>query len=157
MTKSAKDGVDCEIRILGKRHAAVDVEALCSHLDLIVGKKVAEVMINQHMSSLGEEDAQKARTQNPQATAQEVFDTLAHADCMAGIGMTRITTKGDSVGEVDVEISNPCLKQVEGSAKAFLFSYWCGVSAYLFANRFRLNYVVYDEARDLIRCQIVPR
>ncbi len=42
-----------ELRIHGKRHTAIDAQALCDHLDSLVGPTVAEVIINNHPVPIG--------------------------------------------------------------------------------------------------------
>ena len=64
-------------KILGRRHVAVDIEALCEHVDLLVGPQVAEVIMNHHLIRLGKEDAEFVRKQNPNATPAEIVERLA--------------------------------------------------------------------------------
>jgi len=151
------DEEKCELRILGERHVAVDVEALCNHLDTLVGSKVAEVMINQHTFPLGRDDAARIREKNPQATVREVIDSLIEADCASGVGITRIVLPESPSDSVDLEISNPCMKRTFGAAKALLFSYWCGALTYLLGKEYRVSFVAYDESKNLLKCQIAPR
>lgn len=156
MGETIQDDARCEIRILGMRHALIDVEALCNRLDLIVGSRVAEVIINQHMSALGREDATRIREEKPQATARQILDILIEADCTTGVGVTKVTAAQGLLDPVEIEVSNPCVRKTVGSAKSFLFSYWCGVLTCLSGRQFRIGYAVYDESRNLTRCQLVP-
>src|SRR3989304_5928633 len=50
-----------ELRILGKRHTALDAQALCDHLDSLVGPTVAEVIMDNHERRLGKEEAEPQR------------------------------------------------------------------------------------------------
>jgi len=146
-----------EIRILGQRHAAVDIPGLCEHLDLIVGAKVAEVVMNQHEFRQGKDDAASIRQEKPEAAIQEILDSFASADTFSGVGVVKVTIPEASPGPIDVEISNPCVKRTTGATKPFLFSYWCGLFTQLLGKEFRIDYVTYDENKNLMKCRIIPR
>jgi hypothetical protein len=73
------------------------------------------------------------------------------------MGVVRVTTPETSLGPIDVEILNPCVKGTTGAAKSFLFSYWCGVFTQLLETEFKIDEVTYDEERNLMKCRIVPR
>lgn len=152
-----RDEAKCELRILGQRHVAVDVQALCDQLDLMVGPKVAEVIMNQHQFRLGKEDVAVIRRQRPQAIVPEIIDSLRDSTCASGAGIAKISPLGNPVGTVDLEISHPCVKRAVGAASKFFSSYWCGALTSLFDKTFKAENLVYDEARDLLRCRIVPR
>ncbi len=77
-----------ELRMLGQRHAAINVEALCRHLDALAGVKVAEVILNNHQVRLGREDASGIRKERPKATVREFTDALIEADSLSGLGIT---------------------------------------------------------------------
>jgi hypothetical protein len=145
------------LRILGQRHAAVDIQGLCEHLDLIVGPKVAEVVMNQHEFRQGKEDAASAHQEKPEATIQELLDSFANAETLSGVGVVKVTTPEASPGPIDVEILNPCVKRTAGAAKSFLFSYWCGLFTQLLGKEFKIDYVTYDENKNLMKCRIIPR
>jgi len=147
-----------ELRILGERHVAVDAQALCEHLNAMTGTRVAEVLMNQHESRLGKEDAARIRErENPQASVQEVIDLLIDAECLSGVGIVKLTVPENLVGPISLEISNPCVKGTLGVAKALLISYWCGALTYLLGKEFEATHVIYDEGANLIKCRIVPR
>jgi hypothetical protein len=146
-----------ELRILGQRHAAVDIQGLCEHLDLIVGPMVAEVVMNQHEFRQGKEDAANIRQEKPEAAIQELLDSFANAEALAGAGVVKVTIPEASPGPIDVEISNPCVKRTTGAAKSFLFSYWCGLFTQLLGKEFKINKVAYDENKNLMKCRIIPR
>jgi hypothetical protein len=146
-----------ELRILGQRHTAIDIQGFCENLDLIVGPMVAEVVMNQHELRQGKEDAASLRQRKPEAAIQELLDSFANAESLSGIGVVRVTIPKASLRPIDVEISNPCVKQTTGAAKSFLFSYWCGVFSQLFGKEFKIDHVAYDESKNLMKCQIVPR
>jgi len=146
-----------ELRIFGQRHAAVDIQGLCEHLDLIVGPKVAEVVMNQHEFRQGKEDAASIRQEKPEAAIQELLDSFANAEALTGVGVVKVTIPEASLGPIDVEISNPCVKRTTGAAKSFLFSYWCGIFTQLLGKEFKIDQVAYDENKNLMKCRIIPR
>ena len=146
-----------ELRILGQRHAALDIQGFCAHLDLIVGAMIAEVVINQHEFRQGKEDAASIRQRKPEAAIQELVDLFANAEALSGVGVVKVTIPETSLGPIDVEISNPCVNRTTGAAKSFLFSYWCGLFTQLLGKEFKIGQVAYDENKNLIKCQIIPR
>jgi len=146
-----------ELRILGQRHVAIDIQGFCEHLDLIVGPMVAEVVMNQHMFRQGKEDAANIRQEKPEAAIQELLDSFANAEALSGVGVVKVTIPEASPGPIDVEISNPCVKRTTGAAKSFLFSYWCGLFTQLLGKEFKINKVAYDENKNLMKCRIIPR
>jgi hypothetical protein len=146
-----------ELRILGQRHAAVDIQGLCEDLDLIVGPMVAEVVMNQHEFRQGKEDAASIRQRKPEASIQELLDLFANAEVLSGVGVVKATIPNASPGPINVEISNPCVKRTTGTAKSFLFSYWCGVFTQLIGKEFKIDQVAYDENKNLMKCRIIPR
>jgi len=150
------DTMKCELRIFGQRHVAVDVQALCDHLDMLVGTAVAEVIVNQHEFRLGKEDAARIRQERPQASLRELVDSLIRAECLSGVGMVKVRIPENSVGPVDLDISNPCVKRTAGPYRSIVFSYWCGVFTCLLGKEFKAEYVAYDRDRDLLKCRMVP-
>jgi len=152
-----QDRSKCELRVLGKRHVAVDVQALCDRLDLMVGPKVAEVILNQHEFHLGKQDAAEIRAQKPHASVREIVGLLTDAECVSGVGTVGLAIPENPPYRVKLEIANPCVRRTVGASKAFLSSYWCGVLTSLLGKEFKAEGVVYDEARDLLKCELVAR
>jgi hypothetical protein len=146
-----------ELRILGQRHVAIDIQGFCEHLDLIVGPMVAEVVMNQHEFRQGKDDAASIRQEKPEAAIQELLDSFANAEALSGVGVVKVTIPEASPGPIDVEISNPCVKRTTGAAKSFLFSYWCGLFTQLLGKEFKIDQVAYDENKNLMKCRIIPR
>ena len=144
-----------ELRILGRRHTSLDIQGLCEHLDLIIGAGVAEVLMNQHEFRLGKEDAASAHHERPEATIQELVNSFANAETLSGVGVVRVAIAETSPSAIDLEISNPCVKQTTGAAKSFLFSYWCGVLTELLGKEFKIDHVTYDENKNLMKCRII--
>jgi hypothetical protein len=146
-----------ELRILGQRHTAVDMQGFCEHLDLIVGPKIAEVVVNQPELRQGKEDAASARQKNPKATLGELVDFFENAVALSGVGVMKVVVHDGSSSPIDLEISNPCVKQTTGSAISFLFSYWCGIFSVLLGKEFKIDDVTYDDRGNMMKCRIVPR
>jgi hypothetical protein len=142
-------------RILGRRHVAVDIEALCEHLDLLVGPQVAEVIMNHHVVRLGKEDAELERKEHPNASSMEIIERFAEAWRLSGMG--DVQAKLDENGpELRVSIVNPCLRKTEGSAKSFLFSHWCGALSVILGGAFEVKNATYDSQKDVMSGTIVP-
>jgi hypothetical protein len=146
-----------ELRILGQRHTAVDMQGFCEHLDLTVGPMVAEVVMNQHEFRQGKEDAASIRQEKPEVVIQELVDSFVNAEALSGVGVVKVTIPDASHGPIDVEISNPCVKRTTGAAKSFLFSYWCGLFTQLLGKEFKIDQVAYDKNKNLMKCRIIPR
>jgi hypothetical protein len=145
-----------ELRILGKRHLALDAEALCRHLDALVGQSVAEVIIGNHESRLGKEDAERFRRGKPNASIEEIIETISETDLLSGVGLTKVTIQG-SGESVSVEISNPYVKETTGAAKSLLFEYWSGVFSYLFGKEYDSKGVYFNESTNVLTTRLVPR
>lgn len=152
-----QDTAKCEIRILGNRHVGIDVQALCDRLDLVLGSRVAGVIMNQHEFRLGKEDAAKIRLEKPQATLREIVDIMVEAERASGVGVINVAAPDKLLGPIELEISNPCVKRAAGASEAFIFSYWCGVFSHLLGKEFKVNYATYDGDRDLLKAEIVQR
>jgi len=148
-----------ELRILGQRHTALDAQALCDHLDSLVGPTVAEVIMDNHERRLGKEDADRFRRERRQASVREIIDVIIETDLMSGAGVTKVTIPEGAMyeGAILVEIHNPCVRAASGAAKAFLFSYWCGALSSLLDNEFEAKDVSYDETENLLTARIVRR
>jgi len=154
---SVWDKAKGELRIQGQRHIAIDAQGLWEHLDLILGSRVAEVVLNQHMLRQGREDAAAARQERPHVAIDELADELSDADALSGVGVVKVSVPGASAGHIDVEISNPVVKLDTGAARSFLFSYWCGVFSELLGKEFKIDNVAYDESKNLMKCRIISR
>jgi hypothetical protein len=146
-----------ELRILGKRHTAIDAQTLCSHLDSLVGVQVAEVIMHNLEFRLGKLDAAKLKTERPQASLPELVEHLAKSDRLSGVGMTKVTLSKSPQNPMQIEVTNPSVKAASGAAKAFIFGWWAGALTALFDKEFDVTNVVYDEPRGLLKCQIAPR
>lgn len=144
-----------ELRIVGKRHVALDAEALCRHLDGLVGSSVAEVIIRNHEFHLGKEDAEKHRRDNPKATIEDIIEMVKETDLLSGVGVTKYTLNPDH--SVTIEIANPCVKETTGAAKSLLFAYWSGIFSHLFGKNYEANDVYFNESKNVLSARLVPR
>ncbi len=147
------------LSILGHRHVAVDLQALCDHLDSLLGAQVAEVVMNNHEFRLGKEDAERVRREKAQASLQEIIDQLAEADFLSGIGMVKVQLPSDftKATEVTVDVSDPCVRKTEGASKAFICSYWSGVMSALLGEECEPTNLTYREDKNVLRYRIVRR
>ena len=151
------DSAKGELRILGRRYVALDVESLCRHLDSLVGPSVAEVIMRNHELRLGKEDAEEFRREKPNASIDDIIETIKATDRMSGVGITKITLLDTSGERVSVEVSNPCVMETTGAAKSLLFGYWCGVLSFLFGKEFDAEDVSYNEKENILSGKIVVR
>ena len=145
-----------ELLILGRRHIAIDAEALCRHLDNCVGKKVAEVIMNNHETQKGKEDVEEMRRENPQASVPEILDLMIQEDRISGMGITRII-RAEATEPIIVEINNPAVAKTDGSAKSLAFSYWAGTLSLLFGIDLVVSDVSYDQSMNQLRGRLAPR
>lgn len=144
-----------ELRILGQRNMALNVEALCKHLDALVGQSVAEVIIRNHEFRLGKEDAERRRKEKASASTEEIIEYFKQNDAVSGAGVTKCTVHPDK--SALVEISNPCVKETTGAAKSLLFGYWCGVLSQLFGKDYDTAQVHFNEPKHTLSALLVPR
>lgn len=153
------DRTKAELRIYGKRQTAIDAQALCDHLDSLVGPTVAEVIINHHEFRSGKQDAERFRRERPQATARGIVDIIIETDLLSGTGITKVTVPEGRVkeGGFIVEIQNPSVKPSSGSGKALLLSYWCGALSFLFDSEYEAKDVLFNEAENVLTARIGRR
>jgi hypothetical protein len=126
-------------------------------LDALVGGQVAEVIVKNLQSHIGRDDGSWLRKEKPQLGLHELVKVISEWDRMAGIRATQATVVESEPNSVVLEVSNPAVKGSTGAAKAFLFAWWAGVVSSLLGTDFDYANVVYDEAANVMRCQIVPR
>jgi hypothetical protein len=149
------DEVKGELRIVGKRHVALDAEALCKHLDALVGQPVAEVIMKNHEFRLGKEDAEKHRRERPNASLEEMIENLKKSDLLSGIGVTKYIVQPDK--SVMVEVWNPCVKEPAGASKSLLFGYWSGMFSYFFGKEYEASDVHFNESKNILSGRLIPR
>jgi len=146
-----------ELRVSGARLTAINAQALCDHLDSLVGAKVAEVIMHNLEFRLGKLDATRLRTEEPKATVHELVEHLARDDRLSGFGITKVTFPENAEDLAEIEISNPSVKGPAGAAKAFAFSWWAGILTALLGKEMDVEKFIYDRERNMIGCEIVPR
>ena len=106
---------------------------------------------------LGKLDAAKLRAEKPQATLRELVEHLARTDRLSGLGVTNLTLPENPQSPIEIKISNPSVKGAIGAAKGFVFSWWAGALTALLDKEMDAKDVRYDEEKNVMRCQIVPR
>lgn len=141
------------LRVLGQRRLAIDVRTLCDHLDLLVGSKVAEVIISNTAFALGKEDVSRAVKDRSDSTVLEMVELFAQDQRLSGAGVCKVSFRSEK--SVDLEIFNPILKPTSGSSKAMLVSRWCGALSELLNEKMIAEKVEYDEVSDVLKCRIV--
>ena len=153
----ALDRTKAEFRLFGRRHAAVDAQSLCNHLDSLVGPVVGEVIMNNLETRLGKEDGARLREANPKASVGELIKMLEETDLITGMGITKTVVTEDLIAPIRIEIWNAVAKGEKGAAKSFLFSWWCGVLTSILGKALEVKAVQYDEKANMMKCEIVPR
>ena len=147
-----------ELRILGQRHTAIDVQALCNHLDALTGPKVSEVIMHSLEFHLGKSDAARHKAANPNDTLTKLVAYLAKSDRLSGLGITNVTLPDTPLtSPITIEISNPSVKGTTGAAKSFLFSWWAGAMSSLLDREMDARDVLYDEDNNVMKCKLTTR
>ena len=145
-----------ELIIGGKRHTAVDAQALCDHLNSLVGQQVAEVIMDNLESRLGKLDAENIRKERPGASVSEITDFLAVCESMSGVGITKVTIPPtpSTLNPILLEISNPSVRGVVGAHRAFLVSWWCGALGALLGRDLQVVSLTYDQERNQLKARL---
>ncbi len=146
-----------ELRILGQRHTAIDAQNLCDFLDSLVGIQVAEVIMHNLEFRLGKLSAAKLRSESPQNTLNQLVEILIRTDRLSGAGITKVLMTGNPDDPIQVEVANPSVKGTTGAAKSFIFSWWAGALTSLVDKEFDVKNVAYDQEKNMLKGQIVPR
>lgn len=157
MNETSWDKEKGELRIHGKRHIAIEAEALCEHLDSLVGMKVGAVILNQHEFRLGKEDASRILQERPGASVQDVAKLVAELDRLSGVGIITLSISENPSARIICEIANPVVHETDGTARALIASYWCGVFSQLLGRPFETKHGTYDEATDVVKYYLEPR
>ena len=142
------------LKILGRRRLAIDAQTLCDHLDLLVGSKVAEVIISNTAFAIGKEDVSRVLKERPDATHLEVVEFFMQEQRLSGVGTCKVNFRSEK--SVELEIANPVLKPTSGSARAMLVSRWCGALSELLNEKMIADKVDYDEISGVLTCRIGP-
>ena len=146
-----------EVKLLGQRQMVIDMDALCSHLDTLVGSQVAEVIIKNLELQEGKKEAERFLRKHPDAKVEEFIDLMRRYDALSGVGITSVRFPENQDGLIFIEISNPYIKRTTGSSKSLLFSWWCGGLSGILHRELDLQSITYDASSDVLKCQITPR
>jgi len=146
-----------ELRVFGKRWAAIDVQSLCDHLNTLAGPVVAEVIMKQHEFRLGRDDVARIRQENPSMTTQDVINWIVEMERATGIGVDTVMLPQGSDSAVRLEISNPIVKGEKGAERSLMLAYWAGVFSTLFEKNYEYTDVAYDADGNVLTCRFVPR
>jgi hypothetical protein len=118
---------------------------------------VGEVIMKNLETRLGKEDGIWLRKENPQLPPSDLINIITEWDRISGIGTTEATLVGDEPNLVLLEMSNPIIKTDHGTSRAFLFGWWAGLLTSILGKDFEYMNVVYDAAKDHMKCELVPR
>jgi len=135
----------------------IDMDALCNHLDTLVGNQVAEVIIKNLELQEGKKEAERFLRNHPDAKVEEFIDLMRRYDALSGVGITSVRFSENQDGLIFIEISNPYVKRTTGSSKSLLFSWWCGVLSGILHRELDLESITYDASSDVLKCTITPR
>ena len=145
-----------EVRLLGIRQMVMNIDALCSHLDKLVGSQVAEVIMKNLELQEGKEEAERFRQNYPDGAVEDFVDLMKQYDALSGVGITSVTFS-ENQDRSFIEILNPYIKRTTGSSKSLLFSWWCGALSAILHRELDLETITYDASRDILKCTIAPR
>jgi len=146
-----------EVKLLGLRQMVMSMDALCNHLDTLVGNQLAEVIMRNLEIREGKDEAERFLRNHPNAKTQEFLDLMIKYDTLSGVGITSVKVTEDQNAPIIVEISNPYIKRTTGSSKSLLFSWWCGALSAILHRELDLESITYDAAKDVLKCTIAPR
>jgi hypothetical protein len=146
-----------ELSIEGQRYVAIQVKAMCQHLDSLVGTKLAETVMNNHQRRQGVENAERIRELNPNAKIEEILMILTEDDRIAGFGVPKVTITGGVEQPAKFEIYNPVTTATEGAGKVFMVSYWAGALSVLLGQEVDPTNTVYDPAKNTLSCSFLRR
>jgi hypothetical protein len=146
-----------EVRLMGLRQMVMSMDALCNHLDTLVGSQVAEVIIKNLELQEGKEEAERFLRKHPDGKVQEFIDLMKRYDALSGVGITSVKFSENQDASILIEIFNPYIKRTSGSSKSLLFSWWCGALSAIFHRELDLESITYDATNDVMKCAIAPR
>lgn len=146
-----------ELRIEGKRYAAIQVNEMCQHLDSLVGPSLAETIMNNHQRRQGVENAERIRELNPKARIEAMIRVLTEDDRIAGFGIPKVTITDGRERLAEFEDYNPVITATEGAGKVFIVSYWAGALSVLLGQEVDGTNIVYDSAKNTLNCSFLKR
>ena len=146
-----------EVKLMGSRQMVIDMDALCSHLDTLVGNQVAEVIVRNLELQEGKNEAERFLRNHPDPNVEEFVDLMRRYDALSGVGITSVKFSEKQSGPIYIEISNPYIKRTAGSSKSLLFSWWCGALSGMLHRELDLESISYDASNDVLKCTITTR
>jgi hypothetical protein len=156
------DKVDCdetkgELKLGGRRYILMSMDALCNHLDLLVGTKVAEVIMRKLELQEATEEAERFFQEHANAKVEDFINYLIKYDALSGVGLPSVNISSNPNAPITIEISNPYTKKTEGSMKSLLFSWWCGALSSALKRELDIWSTTYDATKDILKCTLVYR
>jgi hypothetical protein len=146
-----------ELKLQGRRYMVMSMDALCNHLDTLVGNKVAEVIIKKLEFQEGKVEAERFYRDHPNAKIEEFINHMIRYDSLTGVGITSVKLSNNPGPYAAIQISNPYIKRTEGSSKSLLFSWWCGALSYALNRELDIESISYDAASDILTCTLSCR
>lgn len=145
-----------ELKLQGRRYMLMSMDALCNHLDTLVGSKVAEVIIKKLEFEEGREEAKRFYRDHP-AKIEEFINHMIRYDSLTGVGITSVKLSNNPGPNAVIQISNPYIKKTEGSSKSLLFSWWCGALSSALNRELDVESISYDATNDILTCTLSCR
>jgi len=146
-----------ELKLQGRRYMLMTMDALCNHLDTLVGSKVAEVIIKKLEFEEGKEEAMRFYRDHPGTKVEEFINHMIRYDSLTGVGITSVKVLNDSDPNAVIQISNPYIRKTEGSSKSLMFSWWCGALSVALNRELDMETVSYDSTNDTLTCKLSSR
>jgi hypothetical protein len=147
------DEVSAEILVFGQRRAAIDLAGLCRHLDLLVGQKVAAVIVGNHSKESAKEHIVSIRKKNPNTSFDEIIRALRDGEILKGFGVLKLRMQDDPSVPVELEMRNPIIKASAGTGVQFILSYWAAALSILLSETLDITDVTYEDDADLLKCR----
>jgi hypothetical protein len=126
-------------------------------LDSLVGPKLAETIMNNHMRRLGAEDAERIRELNPNAKIEAIIRVLTEDDRITGFGLPKVSITESREQPAMFETLNPVITATEGAGKVFILSYWAGALGALLGQEVVPTNIVYDPAKNTLSCSFMKK
>jgi hypothetical protein len=135
----------------------MNIDALCNHLDVLVGTKVAEVIVRKLELQEGMEEAELFFREHPNAKVEDFTNYLTKYDALTGVGLTSVNISSNPKLQITIEISKPYVKKTEGSLKSLIFSWWCGALSSALKRELDIESTTYDATKDVLKCTLGHR
>ena len=149
-----------ELRILGRPDTLPETgtEALCRHLESCVGKKVAEVIMNNHAVRLGKEEAEYVHAHNPQPQVQQILDILLQSDRISRLRIDKNHAPGKQLRSGERGSRESGNNRNRGkTAKTLTFSYWAGALSLLLGREHEVGDATYDQGSSQLKGRLIAK